>query len=429
VRLEEYVNAFSYDYPAAAHDAEVPFNISLAAGPSFFERNSVTLRVGIQGKLAPPDEKRPANLVFLVDTSGSMQTSDKLPLVKEVLSHSLQVLEDTDTVSIVTYAGFVSVLLGPTPVAQDSVILAALAGLDAGGSTAGAAGIDLAYEQALAGFIEGGINHVVLCTDGDFNVGTSSTDELVEKIVEKRKTGVTLTTLGFGIGNLNDAMMEQVSDAGNGIYSVITSVADADQYAEESLLATMTHIAKDMKLQIEFNPAKVYAYRLLGYENRAIVDEQFRDDTVDGGEVGSGHRVTALYELVLQNELPAIEGAPDPLDGEASTEALEVAADDLVLVKVRYKAVDATETDPALEVNASLAPSDIAAEVTDLDADFQWASSVASFAEILKGSPFAGKSMLPAIQSALSNPAHDSHADRVEFRQLFSTAAPMMVAQ
>lgn len=426
VRLEEYVNSFYYDYPAADHDAEEPFSISLAAGPSFFERNSVTLRVGIQGKLAPPDEKKPANLVFLIDTSGSMQSANKLPLVKEVLSYSLQVLEATDTVSIVTYAGSVRVALEPTPVAQSSVILDALEGLEAGGSTAGAAGIELAYQQAQAGFIEGGINHVVLCTDGDFNVGVSSDEELVTLIEEERKTGITLTALGFGIGNLNDSMMEKVSNAGNGIYSVITSETNAHEYAEESLLATMTHIAKDVKLQVEFNPEKVYAYRLLGYENRAILDDEFRDDTVDAGEIGSGHRVTALYELVLQDEVPNVAGAPEPLDGETNTLPLEVSASDLVLVKVRYKDVDATETDPAYEVNASLAPEAVATDIAELDADFQWAVSVASFAEVLKDSPFAGVSMLPAIRNALANEAHDDYADRVEFRELFTAAVPLL---
>jgi Ca-activated chloride channel family protein len=427
VRLEEYVNSFDYDYPAPKHDAAIPFSISLAAGPSFFARNSVTLRVGIQGKLAPPEQKKPANVVFLVDTSGSMMAADKLPLVKEVLSHSLQVLEPSDKVAIVTYAGSVRVALGPTLVAQSEAILAVLEGLEAGGSTAGASGIDLAYDQVELGFIEGGINHVVLCTDGDFNVGISDTDALVDLIEQKRQSGITLTALGFGIGNLNDAMMEQVSNAGNGIYSVITDVAHADAYAEESLLATMTHIAKDMKLQVEFNPEKVIAYRLLGYEDRAIVDEQFRDDTVDAGEVGSGHRVTALYELILEGEVPAVTGAPDALDGLAYEGALEVAADDLVLVKIRYKNVDASETDAALEVNASLAPADVAASVEALDADFQWAMSVASFAEILKDSPFAGVSMLPAIRKALANDAHDAYADRLEFRTLFTAAEAMMV--
>ncbi len=429
VRLEEYVNYFAYDYPAPAIDAEHPFSISLAAAPSIFEYDTRILRIGIQGALPPPEAKKPANLVFLVDTSGSMQSDDKLPLVQRVLSGAVDILDPTDTISIVTYAGSTEVRLEPTPAADADTIKAVINSLTSGGSTAGAAGIDLAYEQAQAGFINGGINHVILCTDGDFNVGPYSTEELLALITEKRTSGVTLTTLGFGIGNLNDVMMEAVSDAGNGIYSVIATQTQADDYVQNRLLSTLVHIAKDMKIQAEFNPTQVYAYRLLGYEDRAIADNDFRNDIVDAGEVGAGHRVTALYELVLTgHELPQVTGAPAAEDGAAYDGVTEVAADDLVLVKVRYKRPGAVETDTALEVQSSLAPSDVADSWVDLDADFQWALAIASFAEILKESPYAAPDRLPQIESIIQRPAHAEKSDRSEFIGLFARAQELLAS-
>jgi Ca-activated chloride channel family protein len=425
VRLEEYVNYFRYDYPAPAHDSPDPFQISLAAAPNLLDRDTVMLRVGIQGKAAPPRD--PANLVFLVDTSGSMSSADKLPLVREMLLMTLEVLEPEDKVSIVTYAGTVGVALEPTSIADYGVIESAIRSLGSGGSTAGAAGIELAYEQAEAGLIDGGINHVFLCTDGDFNVGISDTDQLVALIEDKRETGITFTALGFGSGNLNDAMMEAISNAGNGQYAVISDLGQAQRYVGERLLSTMLLIAKDMKLQVEFNPVEVYAYRLLGYENRAIADEQFRDDTVDAGEIGAKHRVTALYELVLLgSEIPAPEGAPQPKDGEAYTGEVEVDPADLVLVKVRYKDVDATETDPAYEVNAHLAPAEVATSYTALDSDFQWALSIAAFAEILKDSPYADATALPIVESVFSDSDNQSDNDRVEFAGLFAQAQALL---
>ncbi len=427
VRLEEYVNYFTYDYPAPAHDAEVPFSISLAAAPNILDRETVMLRVGIQGKAAPPFEKRPANLVFLVDVSGSMGSLEKLGLVREVLLLTLDELDATDTVSIVTYSTTAEVRLPPTPVSDRLSIELVINALCASGSTAGADGIGMAYEQAEAAFIDGGVNHVLMCTDGDFNVGPSSTDELVALIEEKRRTGITLTALGFGSGNLNDGMMEAITNAGNGVYGVITDSDQAARYVQERLLQGMTHIAKDMKLQVEFNPNEVYAYRLLGYENRAIADDQFRDDTVDAGEVGAGHRVTALYELVLPGtDIPLPEGAPAPKDGDAYSGEVEVLPTDLVLVKVRYKTLDATEDDPALEVSTSLAPADVAESYTALDGDFQWALVVASFSEILKESPYADPSQLDLMGQIIAGPDHAADPDRAEFVSLFGTARSLL---
>jgi Ca-activated chloride channel family protein len=426
VRLEEFVNYFEYAYPKAAYDSSVPFSISLAAAPNILDRETQLLRVGIQGKAAPPFERKPANLVFLVDVSGSMSADNKLPLVQQLLRLALDELLPTDTISIVTYASGTGVRLEPTPVSNRATIEAVINSLSAGGSTAGAAGLDLAYQQAESNYLDNGINHVLLCTDGDFNVGPSTNDALIQLIEEKRATGVTLTVLGFGVGNLNDSMMEAVSNAGNGVYGVISDADQAARYVEERLLSTMNFIAKDMKIQVEFNPNFIHAYRLLGYENRAIGDQQFRDDSIDGGEVGADHRVTAIYELVpVGSEIPLPEGAPEPKDGEPYAGEVEVAPSDLVLVKVRYKDLDAVETDPALEVNLSLMPEEVAASHTDLDTDFQWAVAVAAFAEILKQSPYGDAAFLPQVEQIVTANANDD-ADRTEFVSLFGTAQTLL---
>ena len=429
VRLEEYVNSFPYDYPAPAHDSEVPFAIHLEAAPSPLEAGLPVLSVGVQGKVAPPDEARSANLVFLIDVSGSMASAAKLPLVKKVLSETLEILQPTDRVAIVTYASGTGVRLESTPVSEIDTILAAIEGLSAGGSTAGAAGLDLAYQQAEAGFVDGGINHIVLCTDGDFNVGPRNTDDLVQIIEDKRRTGITFTVLGFGSGNLNDAMMEAISNKGNGVYGVIANEDHAIWYVHNRLLSTITFIAKDVKIQVEFNPDHVLAYRLLGYENRAIADVDFRNDIVDAGEIGSGHTVTALYELVLvDGAVPAPEGAPEAEDGDAYDGEREVAAGDLVLVKVRYKEPDATEDDAAFEVNQGLAPGLVKSLLWDAGTDHQWSVAIAAFSEILKGSPFADVSRLPAIAEIVESAAGDDAA-RGEFSQLFTTARGLLEAQ
>ncbi len=422
VRLEEYMNYFSYEYPPPGPIAEHPFSISVTAAPGLAGYDTTLLRVGIQGKVIPESAKPQANLVFLVDTSGSMGSGDKLGFVKHLLNSSLEYLDPDDTISIVTYAGATGVALAPTPVSDAAVIANAINSFTAGGSTAGAAGIDLAYQQAEAGFIEDGVNHVLLCTDGDFNVGASSTDALVDLIEEKRETGITLTVLGFGTGNLNDAMMEAISNAGNGTYSVISSLNQAEKYAQHGLLNGLFYIAKDVKLQVEFNPEQVLAYRLLGYENRELADDDFIDDTVDGGEIGSGHRVTAFYELILPGqEVPQPEDAPDPLSGEPVEGEQEISAEDMVLVKVRYKDVDATALDEAYATSVSMGSEDILESTLDADQDFQWAASIAAFAEILKESPFADESALTDIHSTLLS--YDTpDEDRIEFIDLFETS-------
>lgn len=427
VRLEEYVNAFDYDYPAPAYDAEIPFTISLAAANHAMGREITQLRVGIQAATPPAFVKLPTNLIYLVDVSGSMGSEDKLPLAKLLMEYSLDVLDATDTVSIVTYSGSVGVALPPTNATDRETILGAIRPLNAAGSTAGGAAMDLAYAQAAAGYIDGGFNHVILLTDGDFNVGVSSTEALVTMIEEKRRTGVTLTALGFGRGNLNDAMMERVSNAGNGTYSVITSQAHAREYADEALLAGVNLVAQDMKIQVEFNTDHVVAYRLLGYENRAIADSDFRVDSVDAGEVGAGHRVTALYEVVLNGQsIPAIDGAPVATDGEPVEGTREIEASEFVQVRVRWKDLGASAEDAAYETSQGLAPADVV-QPADADPDFLWAASIAAFAEILKDSPFAQHADLDRIETLTAAQATRDD-DRARFVELFTAARAMIPA-
>ncbi len=416
VRLEEYVNYFHYDYEKPSEESEHPFAISLAAAPNLVDNGTQLLRVGIQGKELSEADRRSANLVFLIDTSGSMGAADKLPVVKTVMLEAVAMMAPEDTISIVTYAGSAGVYLEPTPASDMDTLVESITMLSAGGSTAGEAGIQLAYEQASSAYIEGGVNHVVLCSDGDFNVGISSSTELVEFIEEKRKTGITFTALGFGSGNLNDVVMESISNAGNGTYAVIGSDDDAEVYVRERFFSSMQFIAKDVKLQVEFNPELVLAYRLLGYENRAIADEDFRNDKVDAGELGSGHRMTALYELVLSGgSVPQPEGAPEIEDGDAYSDEREVDANDLVYVKVRYKDIDATTLDEAYEVGQGLAADALAASHRDLDADFQWAFGIALFAEIIKQSPFSDVRLMTQLQ-----PLFEAQADRDDARSTFA---------
>lgn len=424
VRLEEFVNYFSYDYEAPEAEAAHPFRIHLDASPSLASRGTQLLRVGIQGKLPPSTESKAANLVYLVDVSGSMQPV--FPLVQHTLKSSLEVLAPSDFVSIVTYAGSTQVALPPTPVAERGKIEYVIDGLMSGGSTNGASGIHLAYEQAQTAFIEGGINHVVLCTDGDFNVGVTSTEDLVELIEDKRRTGITLTVLGYGHYRVNDAMMERVSNAGNGIYGYIGSEVMADEYVAERLLSSLHLIAKDVKLQVEFNPEHVFAYRLLGYENRLLQHDQFRLDVVDAGEIGAGHRVTALYELIpVGGELPQGENLPAALNGDPYAGAWEVDPADLVLVKVRYKDVDASEEDSAYEVSQSLSPEAVATGYAAASSDLQWASAVAAFAEILKQSPYADPQSLDAI-TVIVDSQKERDARRGRFSELFSKAQQLL---
>lgn len=424
VRVEEYVNYFKYQYPAPALDAVKPFFVNMALTPNILDRSTHILRVGLKAAAAPKVPK-PANLVFLVDVSGSMKGTDRLPLVKTLLKETLNILQPDDHISIVTYSNEITLALNATAVENKTAIISAIDGLLADGSTDGGAGIQLAYQQARAGYINGGINHIVLCTDGDFNVGLTSNDELVALIEKERKSGVTLTTLGFGIGNLNDGMMERTSNAGNGIYSVISSERHARRYVEERLLSNLTYVAKDVKIQMEFNPDMVSAYRLLGYENRDIADKDFRNDKIDAGEIGAGHTVTALYEVVLRGNLqPVIKDAPATRTGDRFRGTLEGAYDDLVMAKVRYKDVDATETTAAKEFSVSLKNAE--ESFTKADADMRWATGIAAYAEILRHSPFADKTVISKLDELFKEQS-SRDSDRKEFYSLYLKTKPALM--
>ncbi len=426
VRLEEYVNAFDYGVPAPGWDAEEPFAVELEAAPSTYTDTTV-FRIGIQGKALPHDWHPPTNLVFLVDVSGSMSSSAKLPLVKVLLKEVASKLDEHDRISIVTYASGEAVALPPTAGTEQDTIQAVIDGLSAGGATAGQQGMALAYEQAEAAFNPEGANHVLLCTDGDFNVGISDTDELVHFIETKREGGVTLTAVGFGSGNLNDEMMENVTNAGNGVYAVISDADQATAYANNQIWSSIYHIAQDVKLQVVFNPAQVVAYRLLGYENRVLTAEEFEDDTTDAGELGAGHNVTALYELVRTGAaVPEAEGAPAVVDGDDhGTDDLDVDPTEIAHLAIRYKMPGAAADDPSIEVTHRLMPADLIDAAADATGDLLWASSIAAFAEILKDSPYAVPSALDTIAATVQ--AHAGTAgDRLEFLSLFETARALL---
>lgn len=375
VRTEEMINYFRYDYARPA-DRSKPFSVTLDAAESPWNPGAKLIRVGLRGYDIPRDERPAANLVFLVDVSGSMDSPDKLPLVKRALSGLASEMSGKDKVSIVVYAGRTAVVLEPT--SSPAKIRAALSRLEAGGSTAGAAGLELAYDMARQGFIKGGVNRVILATDGDFNVGMSDTDRLIEMIEKQRDSGVTLTTLGFGTGNYNEAMMEQIANHGNGNYAYIDSALEAKKVLREEMSSTLFTIAKDVKIQVEFNPAVVSQYRLIGYENRALREEDFNNDAVDAGDIGAGHQVTAIYEVIpaggkgwiSERRYSAEKGSP-----AASR------ADEAAFVQLRYKLPDSSKSKliqyrlPASAMQTRRQP----------QGDFAFAAAVAAYGQKLRG--------------------------------------------
>ncbi len=382
VRVEEMINYFSYDYPLPK-DKTRPFSVTTEIAPTPWNKDSVLLRVGLKGYDIAVEKLPPANLVFLVDVSGSMMSADKLPLLKSGLKLLVQNLRAQDRVSLVVYAGNTGVVLEPTPGDQKGRILAALEGLTAGGSTNGGAGIKLAYAMAEQGYIKNGINRVRLATDGDFNVGTVSFEALKNLVEDKRKTGVSLTTLGFGTGNYNDRLMEQLADAGNGNYAYIDTLNEANKVLVNEMSSTLQTIAKDVKIQIEFNPAVVAEYRLIGYENRALKREDFNNDKIDAGDIGAGHTVTALYEIVLSGG----KGARiEPLRyGKESVAAGN--KDEIALLRLRYKLPD---SDNSLLIEQPLKTADVQREAGKASADFRFGAAVAAFGQLLRGGKYTG---------------------------------------
>lgn len=385
VRVEEMVNYFAYDYPLPA-DRQQPFSVNVDAAVTPWNDNSRLVRIGLKGYDVDRSERPPANLVFLIDVSGSMQAPDKLPLVKQAMTQLAREMRPQDRVSIVTYAGNTEKILNPTN--DIAAIEEAIGKLGAGGSTAGAAGLTLAYQAARSAFIEDGINRVMLATDGDFNVGISDQDQLVEMIEREADTGVQLTTLGFGTGNYNEAMMEQIADHGNGNYAYIDDLLEARKVLGEELGSTLFTIAKDVKVQVEWNPAVVAEYRLIGYENRALSEEDFDNDQVDAGEIGAGHDVTALYEIALYGSggerMPerryeanrSARGAADPAQR----------LDELGELRLRYKLPDEEDSRLIKEI----LPTRLATAAGPARGDMALAAAVAAFGQKLSGGKYIG---------------------------------------
>ncbi|WP_455207804.1 vWA domain-containing protein [Kaarinaea lacus] len=422
VRIEEFINYFNYDYPAPKNQS-VPFSVITEVGPTPWNVNTKLLHIGIKGYEVPSSSLPPSNLVFLVDVSGSMQSANKLPLLKKSLQLLTQKLRAEDKISLVVYAGASGVVLEPTAGTDKAAILSALESLSAGGSTNGAAGIRLAYLKAQQAFIKDGINRVILATDGDFNVGTVNFEALKDLVEEKRKTGIFLTTLGFGSGNYNDKLMEHLADTGNGNYAYIDTLLEAQKVLVNEIGSTLNTIAKDVKIQIEFNPSVVAEYRLIGYENRALRREDFNNDKVDAGEIGAGHTVTAIYEIALAGK----EGQlTDPLryQSQASREAqIEQSVKELAFLRLRYKK---PESDTSTLMETPILKNQVITSIDKTSARFQFAASVAGFGQLLRGGRFTqGYSYADVVAMAVNARGVDRYGYRAEFVQLVELASTL----
>jgi autotransporter-associated beta strand protein len=440
VRIEELVNYFPYNLEAPAPDSPHPFAVHVEVADCPWQPRHRLARIGIQGKKVGL-EQRNSNFVFLIDVSGSMDQPDKLPLVKESLRLLVEQLDEKDRVSIVTYAGSSGLVLPPTPGDQKDRLLAAITNMSPGGSTHGSAGIQLAYEQAIAAFIPDGVNRVILCSDGDFNVGISSPSDLEKLITEKARSGVFLSVLGYGTGNLKDRTMETLADKGNGNYGYIDSLSEARKLLVEQMTGTLITIAKDVKIQVEFNPAQVASYRLIGYENRLLAKEDFNDDTKDAGEIGAGHSVTALYEIVpvgltppttpvdpLKYQTLPVAGGIDPGPPVAggidpgSPAAPAAASPELLTVKLRYKAPDAA-TSQLIEVPVTDQKTTLAAATPE----FKFTTAVAAYGLMLRQSSYRGPLTWDQIRNlALEGKTPDPHGYRTEFLQLLDKARGLL---
>jgi Ca-activated chloride channel family protein len=420
IRVEEWLNYFGYDYPEpAAHE---PFSVTSEVSTCPWNAAHRLLRLGLKSQQISQAETPARNLVFLVDVSGSMMPENKLPLLKRGLSLLAETLREKDTISIVVYAGASGLALPATSGNDRARVLDALGRLEAGGSTNGGDGIRLAYAIARQHLLKGGINRVILATDGDFNVGTSSEGELQRLIEGERKSGVFLTVLGFGDGNVKDSTMEMLADKGNGNYAYIDSIAEARKVLVREAGSTLITVAKDVKLQVEFNPARVAGYQLIGYENRLLQKEDFNDDQKDAGELGAGHAVTALYEIVPKGE-QAPPPKVDPLKYQTPPgPAAAAASNELLTVNVRYKL-------PTSEVSAkfSRVVTDGGLPLAESSADFRFSAAVAEAALVLRGAPnLPGASLEAARALAEGALGHDIAGDRHEFVSLLAKARALV---
>jgi Ca-activated chloride channel family protein len=412
VRIEEMINYFSYDYPLPAK--KHPFAIYTEISGCPWNPDHRLIHIGLQGKMLEAKHLPPSNLVFLLDVSGSMEPANKLPLLKKAFKLLINELNEKDRVSIAVYAGAAGLVLPSTPANQKDKIFAALDQLSAGGSTAGGAGIKLAYKVAWENFIPDGNNRIILATDGDFNIGVSSTSELVRMIEEKRKKGIFLTILGFGMGNYKDGRMEQIADKGNGNYHYIDNLLEAKKVFVNDMRGTLFTIAKDVKIQVEFNPAKVKAYRLIGYENRLLKKEDFDDDTKDAGELGAGHTVTALYEIIpygSEEEVPVV--------GDLKYQMVKIdpkayKSKEILTVKLRYKKPDG-EKSQLIELPLA----DQGSAIVKASETFKFSAAVAEFGMLLRDSEFKGQSSYEdVLELAKQGKGPDSFGYRTEFIKL-----------
>lgn len=421
VRIEELINYFTYDYP---RQTEQPFGVHYEMAPSPLESDRYLLKVGIRAQDASLDEEIGWNLVFLIDVSGSMAAENKLPLLKRSMRVLVDGMRPVDRVAIVTYSGAAQTVLPSTPGRDKHSILSAISSLRSGGSTNGSAGIDMAYRIAQRHFIQGGVNRVILATDGDFNVGTYSFDGLMRLIEQKRRTGISLTTLGFGVGNYKEKNLEQLADKGNGNYFYVDSFDEARRVLREKLVSSIQTVAKDVKLQIEFNPQHVATYRLIGYDNRRLRTQDFSNDRVDAGEIGAGHTVTVLYEIVLTGS-PLAGRLEEELRYQKPKEApqLETSSnhtEELAFLKIRYKEPTASRSNlltyPILR-SAML-------EEKETSDDFRFAAAVSYFGHLLRESRYAGQYSHRDI-AALAKKAkgEDPNGERQEFIGLVENAA------
>jgi Ca-activated chloride channel family protein len=385
IRIEEMVNYFSYDYTQPAGDEPFSINTEMSACP--WNKAHRLVHIGLQGKQIPTKNLPPSNLVFLIDVSGSMETPEKLPLLKAAFSMLVQQLRPQDKVAIVVYAGAAGLVLPSTDGSQKEEILQAIERLEAGGSTAGGAGIELAYKIAKENFVKEGNNRVILATDGDFNVGVSSNAAMERLVEQKRETGIFLTVLGFGMGNYKDSKMEVMADKGNGNYAYIDNLMEARKVLVNEFGGTLFTIAKDVKIQVEFNPAKVKAYRLVGYENRALKNEDFNNDKKDAGELGAGHTVTALYEIIPA-DAQSNQTVPDTDELKYQKNKITPSAftsKELMTLKLRYK-------QPAAE-ESKLISKGVMEENIDYNKtsdNFRFSAAVAQFGMLLRNSEFKG---------------------------------------
>jgi Ca-activated chloride channel family protein len=416
VRIEELINYFSYDYPQPAGTA--PFSVTAEISEAPWNKSHRLVHIGLQGKRIPMENMPPANLVFLLDVSGSMNEPRKLPLVKSAMKMLAEQLTARDRVAMVVYAGSSGLVLPSTSGDRRGEIISAIDRLEAGGSTNGGEGIQLAYKIAQENFIKNGVNRVILATDGDFNVGVTSEGELVRLIEEKRQSGVFLSVLGFGTGNVKDSTMEKLADKGNGNYAYIDSLGEARKVLGEQIGGTLFTIAKDVKIQVEFNPKQAAGYRLIGYENRLLRDQDFNDDTKDAGEIGAGHTVTALYEVVPLGQKLENPGI-DPLKYQQPAQTSSMAnSNELMTVKLRYKEPDGDES-KLLSVSLT----DSKGKLNNASENFRFASAVAAFGMLLRDSRYKGQaSYNNVIEMAKASASTDAQGYRAEFIQLVETA-------